>query len=122
MEERQLKRHQASWHRSIEHVRRGLKIDFSSSRILLDVIGGRKAGLSYVYFLFYHPRVTAGRLAMSFPYTPNLQDEKLESLQTQHEYLKLLRLRHLQWLSSAEKSEIENAHQKIAELIELIND
>lgn len=59
---------------------------------------------------------------MSFPYTPNLQDEKLESLQTQHEYLKLLRLRHLQWLSSAEKSEIENAHQKIAELIELIND
>lgn len=59
---------------------------------------------------------------MSFPYTPNLQDEKLESLQTQYEYLKLLRLRHLQWLSSAEKSEIENAHQKIAELIELIND
>ena len=59
---------------------------------------------------------------MSFPYTPNVQDEKIDSLQTQYEYLKLLRLRHLQWLSSAEKSEIENAHQKIAELIELVND
>ena len=59
---------------------------------------------------------------MSFPYTPNLQDEKLESLQTQHEYLRLLRLRHLQWLSTAEKSEMENAHLKIAELLELVAD
>ncbi len=59
---------------------------------------------------------------MSFPYTPNLQDEKVESLQTQFEYLKLLRLRHLQWLSSAETSEMENAHLKVAELLELVTD
>ena len=59
---------------------------------------------------------------MSFPYTPNLQDEKVESLQTQYEYLKLLRLRHLQWLSTAETSEMENAHLKVAELIELVTD
>ena len=59
---------------------------------------------------------------MSFPYTPNLQEEKLESLQTQHEYLKLLRLRHLQWLSTAETSEMENAHLKVAELLDLLTD
>jgi hypothetical protein len=59
---------------------------------------------------------------MSYPYVPNVQDEKIESLQTQFEYLKLLRLRHLQWLSTAEKSEMENAHLKIAELLELITD
>ena len=59
---------------------------------------------------------------MSFPYTPNLQDEKIDSLQTQYEYLKLLRLRHLQWLSSAENSELETAHLKIAELLELTTD
>ena len=59
---------------------------------------------------------------MSFPYTPNLQDEKIESLQNQYEYLKLLRLRHLQWMTTAEKSELENAHLQIAELMELIMD
>ena len=59
---------------------------------------------------------------MSFPYTPNLQDEKVDSLQTQYEYLKLLRLRHLQWLSSAETSEVENAHLKVVELMDLIVD
>ena len=59
---------------------------------------------------------------MSFPFTPNPQTEKLESLQTQHEYLKLLRLRHLQWLTSADQSETEAVHQKIAELLELTGD
>jgi hypothetical protein len=59
---------------------------------------------------------------MSFPFTPNLQDEKIESLQNQYEYLKLLRLRHLQWLTSAETSQIENVHRQIAELIELTTD
>lgn len=57
---------------------------------------------------------------MSFPYTPNPRDEKLESLQTQYEYLKLLRLRHLQWMSSAEEAEVENTHAAIAQLIEQI--
>lgn len=59
---------------------------------------------------------------MSFPYTPNLHDVKLESLHTQHEFLKLLRLRHLQWMSTTEDSQTEGTHQEIAELIELITD
>ena len=59
---------------------------------------------------------------MSFPYTPKLQDEKFESLQTQYEYLKLLRLRHLQWMNSADDSEVEAVHREIAGLIEQITD
>ena len=59
---------------------------------------------------------------MSFPYTPRLQDEKLESLQTQHEYLNILRLRHLQWMNTAEESQTEQVHSEIAALIEQITD
>jgi hypothetical protein len=59
---------------------------------------------------------------MSFPYTPNLKDEKLESLQTQDEFLHLLRLRHLQWMSQADDSQVEGAHLEIAELLEQIAD
>lgn len=59
---------------------------------------------------------------MSFPYTPKLQDEKTESLQTQHEYLNLLRLRHQQWMNSADDPETEHTHQEIAELIEQVTD
>ena len=59
---------------------------------------------------------------MSFPYTPNVKDEKIESLQTQYEYLKLLRLRHLQWLSAADDPETEGIHQEIAARIEQITD
>ena len=57
---------------------------------------------------------------MSFPYTPKVQDEKIESLQTQHEYLNLLRLRHQQWMNSADDSETEHIHQEIAELMEQV--
>lgn len=59
---------------------------------------------------------------MSFPYTPNLLEEKLESLQTQHEYLKLLRLRHLQWMNTADDPGTAELHQRIAGLIEEITD
>ena len=59
---------------------------------------------------------------MSFPFTPNLKDEKLESLKTQHEYLNLLRLRHLQWMNAADEPVTEDRHQEIAELIERITD
>ena len=59
---------------------------------------------------------------MSFPYYPNLKDEKLESLQTQHEFLKLLRLRHLQWLSSADDSQLGGTHLGIAEHLEEMSD
>jgi hypothetical protein len=57
---------------------------------------------------------------MSFPYSPRLQDAKFESLQTQHEFLNLLRLRHLQWMNSAEEPEVKQVHLEIAELIEQI--
>ena len=59
---------------------------------------------------------------MSFPYTSNIKDEKLESLQTQYEFLNLLRLRHLQWMNTAGDSQVEGAHLEIAELIEEITD
>ena len=59
---------------------------------------------------------------MSFPFTPNLKDEKIESLQTQYEYLNLLRLRHLQWMNTADDSQAEGLHQEIAELLEQITD
>ena len=59
---------------------------------------------------------------MSFPYTPHVQDEKIESLQTQYEYLNILRLRHLQWTSSADGPETERVHLEIAGLIEQISD
>jgi hypothetical protein len=59
---------------------------------------------------------------MSFPYSPNLQDAKFESLQTQHDFLHLLRLRHLQWMTSADDPEVEDRHLEIAELIEQITD
>jgi hypothetical protein len=81
-----------------------------------------KAGLSYVYFIFHFPEIAARRLTMSFAYTPNLKDEKIESLETQHEYLNILRLRHLQWMSSTNDPEIEHVHLEIAELIEKISD
>jgi hypothetical protein len=59
---------------------------------------------------------------LSFPYTPNLKDEKLESLQTQHEFLNLVRLRHLQWMNVADDSQVEGVHLEIAELLEQITD
>jgi len=59
---------------------------------------------------------------MSFPYTPNLQDAKIESLRTQHDYLNLLRLRHQQWMGSTIDGDIQRVHLEIAELIEQIND
>jgi hypothetical protein len=59
---------------------------------------------------------------MSFPYQPNLQDEKIESLQTQYEYLNLVRLRHLQWMQDTDDPEIKQVHREIAERIEHITD
>ncbi len=57
---------------------------------------------------------------MSFPYTPRPQDEKLESLQTQHKYLNILRLRHLQWSNSTNDPQTERVHLEIAGQIEEI--
>ena len=59
---------------------------------------------------------------MSFPYHPNLKEEKLESLQTQYEFLNLLRRRHLQWMNTTDDSQVEGVHLEIAELIEQVTD
>jgi ribosomal protein L30/L7E len=59
---------------------------------------------------------------MSFPYTPDLSDEKIESLKTQREYLNLLRLRHLQWMTLTHDPQAEDMHREIAGLIEKITD
>ena len=60
---------------------------------------------------------------MSFSFSPRLQDAKTESMQTQYEYLKLLRLRHLQWMNNpSDDPELDRLHAEIAELIEQIID
>jgi hypothetical protein len=59
---------------------------------------------------------------MSFPYYPNLKDEKIESLQTQYEYLNILRLRHLQWMHEADDPETQRVHHEVAGLIEEMTD
>ena len=59
---------------------------------------------------------------MSALYSTNLHETKMESLQTQHEFLNLLRLRHLQWMSSTDDPEIEHLHLEIAALIEKTTD
>jgi len=59
---------------------------------------------------------------MSIPHTPKLEDEKIESLSTQREYLNLLRLRHLQWLNDTLDADIQEVHLQTAELIQQITD
>ncbi len=59
---------------------------------------------------------------MSFPYSPRLQDVKKESLQTQLDYLNLLRLRHLTWMTSATDPRIEDLHSRIAAQLEALTD
>ncbi len=57
---------------------------------------------------------------MSFSYTPRMQDVKIESLETQLDYLNLLRLRHLHWMTSADDPEVKEFHSKIAKRLEEI--
>jgi hypothetical protein len=59
---------------------------------------------------------------MSIPHTPDLENEKIESLSTQREYLNLLRLRHLQWLNDTLDADIQKVHLETAELIQKITD
>jgi hypothetical protein len=59
---------------------------------------------------------------MSFPYSPRLQDVKVESLQTQLDHLNLLRLRHLQWMNTADDPTTKELHANIARRIEEITD
>jgi hypothetical protein len=61
---------------------------------------------------------------MSFLGSPSLkpQDTKVESLQTQFEYLNLLRRRHVHWMNSAASPEIKGQHRAIVELLEQVTD
>jgi hypothetical protein len=59
---------------------------------------------------------------MSFPYTPNLRDAKLESLHTQHDFLNMLRLRQLHWMNTVDDPNVEVIHQEIAELLGQVTD
>ncbi|HET9589779.1 MAG TPA: hypothetical protein VFO91_13415 [Anaerolineales bacterium] len=59
---------------------------------------------------------------MNALYTPRLQGRKKESLQTQHEFLNLLRLRHLHWMNSTDNPDIEQLHEEIAALIHKTTD
>ena len=68
------------------------------------------------------PRIFPGNITMNAVYSPQLQDRKRESLQTQHEFLNLLRLRHLHWMKSTVDPEIEQLHLDIAELIQKTTD
>lgn len=51
-----------------------------------------------------------------------VKDEKIESQQIQDEYLRLLRLRHLQWMNSTGDFQAEGFHLEVAGLIEEITD
>jgi hypothetical protein len=59
---------------------------------------------------------------MNAVYSPLSQDRKKESLQTQHEYLNLLRRRHLHWMDSAHDPDIKLLHLDIAELLQKTTD
>lgn len=59
---------------------------------------------------------------MNEVYSPLMQDRKRESLQTQHEFLNILRLRHLGWMDSADDPDIKLLHLDIAELIKKATD
>ena len=61
-------------------------------------------------------------ITMSTLQSPSLQDRKIESLQTQQEFLNLLRRRHLHWMSDTQDPKIERLHLEIAESIRLMTE
>jgi hypothetical protein len=68
-----------------------------------------------------HP-IFPAKITMNAVYSPLLEDRKRESLQTQYEFLNLLRLRHLHWMNSTVDPEIQQLHLDIAELIQKTTD
>ena len=59
---------------------------------------------------------------MNTVYSPQLRNRKKESLQTQHEFLDLLRRRHLHWMDIADDPDIKLLHLDIADLIQKTTD
>ena len=68
------------------------------------------------------PQIFPGKITTNAVYCSQSKDSKRESLQTQYEFLNLLRLRHLHWMNSTVDPEIEQLHQDIAELIKKTTD
>jgi hypothetical protein len=55
---------------------------------------------------------------MNAVYSPQLRNRKKESLQTQFEFLDLLRRRHLYWMDNADDPDVKLLHLDIADLIQ----
>jgi hypothetical protein len=54
--------------------------------------------------------------------SPRLQNIKIASLQAQHDFLRVLRLRHLQWSNATDDLEIKGAHLAVVALLERMAD
>ena len=54
---------------------------------------------------------------MNTVFSPHFEDRKLESLQTQYEFLILLQRRHLHWMDTADDPDVKLLHLDIAGLI-----
>ncbi|HJR79418.1 MAG TPA: hypothetical protein VJ821_05045 [Anaerolineales bacterium] len=59
---------------------------------------------------------------MNTIYAPQLRNRKRESLQTQREFLDLLRRRHMNWMDSANDPDVKLLHLDIADLLHKITD
>jgi hypothetical protein len=75
--------------------------------------------MSILHFIFI---LIPLALTMSTLQSTQLQDRKIESLQTQQDFLNLLRRRHLHWMNAADDREIEHLHLEIAESIRLMTE
>jgi len=75
--------------------------------------------MSILHFIFILIPLS---ITMSTLQSPQLQDRKIESLQTQQDFLNLLRRRHLHWMNAADDPEIERIHLEIAESIRIMTE
>ena len=75
--------------------------------------------MSILHFIFI--LIPLG-ITMSTLQSAQLQDRKIESLQTQQDFLNLLRRRHLHWMNDTLDPEIEQLHLEIAESIRLMTE
>lgn len=75
--------------------------------------------MSILHFIFM--LIPLG-ITMSTLQSAQLQDRKIESLQTQQDFLNLLRRRHLHWMNDTQDAEIEHLHLEIAESIRIMTE
>ena len=75
--------------------------------------------MSILHFIFI--LIPLG-IAMSTLQSAQRQDRKIESLQTQQDFLNLLRRRHLHWMNDTQDPEVEHLHLEIAESIRIMTE